>query len=216
MADNLVVASITDAILQLNTTMATGNPFVVLGPALDDGDYTPAEGVGIVINGVNSGAVNFPVTPGHAYTFSLDIDNVFQVMAEENIAGLWYRSWDNATQLWSSWEKIANVSAIPNENTPPALTIATDGNAKRISYAVDDLTDITFSGGDTWRIMYTAKGDGVTSLKTINLDGHGSVSVDTLGSLQLAFSVHSTQNDLRISKTGAGQLSLSMVAVGVK
>lgn len=216
MAGDLVVSTITQAILEINATLAVGNPFVVLGPALDDGDYTPAEGVGIVINAINSGAVNFPVEPGHAYTFSLGIENVFQIVGGEGLNGLWYRNWDDGIGLWSSWQKIADVSAIPNENSPPPLTTATDGRAKRVNYAVDNLTDITFSGCDTWRIMYVAKGDGVTSLKTINLNGHGSVSVDTLGSLQLAFSVHITVNQLRVSKTGSGTLSLSMVAVGVK
>lgn len=99
--------SVIKAIYDINTTLVNSNPFVVLGPALDDGDYTPAEGVGIVINGVNAGAVNFPAAPGHAYTFSLDIDNVFQVMGGEGLDGsLWYRIWDNIGEAWYDWKEI--------------------------------------------------------------------------------------------------------------
>lgn len=97
---------IAEAVLYLTAQLTAGNPFVVLGPSLDDDDYTPAEGTGIIINGVNSGAVGFPAEPGHAYTFSLDINNVFQVMNEKNANGLWYRVWDNVGVAWSSWSLV--------------------------------------------------------------------------------------------------------------
>lgn len=105
--------AITEAITYLASQLAAGNPYVVLGPSLDDDDYTPAEGVGIVINGINSGAAGFPAEPGHAYTFGLDIDNIFQIMAEESANGLYYRMWDNVGENWNTWEQFALEPDVP-------------------------------------------------------------------------------------------------------